>query len=282
MGNLFNPDVRVFIISIFRLCLWLTILVVLFAPIEYLFAAHSKKFWRKGMVIDLYYYFLNNIISASLLSVPIGLLAWAVRYVIPEGLVALTTGLPLWSRLMVGLVAGDLGYYWGHRCCHEFPALWGFHSIHHSAEELDFLTNSRAHPVDLVFGRFCSLVPIYILGLGGPTGSGGSAVPVAITLIGAIWGFFIHANVRWRFGALEGLISTPAFHHWHHTRKAPYNRNYSATLPWIDRIFGTYHLPKEFPNAYGINATVPQTLVGQLLYPLDAEQLPKVSEKSLD
>src|SRR4051794_30654509 len=125
-----------------------------------------------------------------------------------------------------------------------------------------------AHPVDMVFGRFCSLVPIYVLGLGGPVGTEGSMVPVVVTLIGTVWGFFIHANIRCRFGPLEWLISTPAFHHWHHTLKGPINRNYSVTLPWVDCIFGTYYLPNRMPEAYGITAGLPGSLIGQLAYPL--------------
>jgi sterol desaturase/sphingolipid hydroxylase (fatty acid hydroxylase superfamily) len=174
----------------------------------------------------------------------------------------------------VGLVAGEIGYYWGHRWSHEIPFLWRFHSIHHSAGEVDFLVNTRAHPLDMVFGRFCGLVPLYVLGLGGPAATSGSLVPVVVTLIGTVWGFFIHANLRWRFGPLEWLVSTPAFHHWHHTLNGPINRNYSSTLPWLDRIFGTHHLPREWPDEYGIKAKVPDSLVEQLAYPLQGTQPP--------
>jgi sterol desaturase/sphingolipid hydroxylase (fatty acid hydroxylase superfamily) len=121
----------------------------------------------------------------------------------------------------------------------------------------------------MVFSRFCGLVPIYALGLGGPAGAADSAVPVVVTLIGTIWGFFIHANLRWRFGPLEWLVSTPAFHHWHHTRSGPINRNYASTLPWLDWIFGTAYLPRnELPTAYGIETDLPDTLAEQLIYPL--------------
>ena len=92
-------------------------------------------------------------------------------------------------------------------------------------------------------------------------------MPVLVGLFGILWGFFIHANLRWRFGPLEWLISTPAFHHWHHTLNGPINRNYASTLPWLDWIFGTYYLPKDFPEAYGIEARLPESLLGQLAYP---------------
>ncbi len=277
MLQFIGPHLHAFLISVVRLSLWLTILVVIFVPLEHLFAAHPQKVLRKGIGVDLVYYFLSGLVPALLLSAPVGLLAWAVHHVVPGGILTATAALPLWARVLAGLVAGETGYYWGHRWSHEIPFLWRFHSIHHSAEEVDFLVNSRAHPVDMVFGRFCGLVPIYVLGLGGPVGTAGSVVPVLVTLIGTVWGFFIHANLRWRFGPLEWLISTPAFHHWHHTLNGPINRNYASTLPWLDWIFGTRYLPRDaWPSAYGIEAKLPDSLAGQLAYPLRADPEPPV------
>jgi sterol desaturase/sphingolipid hydroxylase (fatty acid hydroxylase superfamily) len=260
------------LVDVLRLSLWLTILVAVFIPLERLFAAHPQKILRKGLGTDLCYYFLSGLFSSALLSLPIAALAWLVHAAIPSGFLEATAAMPLWARAGVGMIAGELGYYWGHRWSHEIPFLWRFHAIHHSAEEVDFLVNTRAHPVDLVFGRFCGLVPIYVLGLGGPAGPEGSVVPILVSLIGIVWGFFIHANLRWRFGPVEWLIATPAFHHWHHTRSGPINRNYASTLPWIDRLFGTHHLPGEFPANYGIEARLPDSLPEQILFPLLSER----------
>ena len=269
--------------SVLRLSAWLVILSVIFVPLERLFAVHPQKILRKGIFTDLCYYFLSNLLPAVLLSAPVALLAWTVHQSIPESFRNWSASLPLWGRTMIGFIAGEVGYYWGHRLCHEIPFLWRFHAIHHSAENLDFLVNTRAHPIDMVFGRFCGLVPIYLLGLTDQTGLEGSTVPVLVSLIAIVWGFFIHANLAWRFGPLEWLISTPAFHHWHHTM-TPINRNYSSTLPWLDRIFGTYYLPqREFPKSYGIKGTMPESLLDQLSYPLepsprDSEPEPVASE----
>lgn len=263
-----GPDLHGFAISVFRLVVWLAILAAIFVPLERLFDVRPQKVFRKGWLVDLGYYFLSSLVPALLLAAPMGLMAWAARGCVPSGLHESVASLPLWARMLLGLVAAETGYYWAHRLSHEVPFLWKFHSIHHSAEEVDFLVNTRAHPLDLVFGRLGSLMPIYILGFGGPTGASGSLVPVLATLIATVWGFFIHANVRWRFGPLEWLIATPAFHHWHHTKDGPIDRNYASTLPWLDWIFGTVHLPAEWPESYGIKEELPPTLVGQLAYPL--------------
>jgi sterol desaturase/sphingolipid hydroxylase (fatty acid hydroxylase superfamily) len=277
MLELFGPKLQTWLIDIGRASLWLAVLVVIFVPLERVFAAHPQNILRKGLGVDLGYYLLSSLLPAVLLSAPIGLLAFIAHNFVPHVVLETTAAQPLWARVLLGMVVGEIGYYWGHRLSHEVPFLWQFHSIHHSAEHIDFLVNTRAHPIDLVFGRFCSLVPIYIIGLGSPDGGpAGSQVPVLVALIGTLWGFFIHANLRWRFGPLEWLVSTPAFHHWHHTRTGPINRNYASTLPWLDRIFGTHYLPPhELPTAYGIVAAMPDSLLGQLTYPLEPRSTPR-------
>lgn len=257
------------LIDVVRLCLWLLILAVIFLPLERLFALHPQKIFRKAIAVDLGYYFLSSLLPGVVLAVPLALVAWGAHRVVPHGLQATIATWPLGLRTLAGLVVGETGFYWGHRWTHEIPVLWRFHSIHHSARQLDFMVNTRAHPVDLVFVRLCGLVPLYILGLASPLTASGSLVPVLIVLAATLWGFVIHANLRWRLGPLEWLVSTPAFHHWHHTLSQPRDRNYASMLPWMDRIFGTHHLPRnQWPSAYGIEATMPGSLAGQLLSPL--------------
>ncbi|MEF8718459.1 MAG: sterol desaturase family protein [Candidatus Accumulibacter necessarius] len=203
------------------------------------------------------------------MSVPLAVLATLVQKVLPAGFHDSVHGLPLWLTISAGLIVADIGSYWGHRLSHEIGFLWRFHAIHHSAEHIDFLVNGRAHPIDMVVTRMSGLLPLYILGLGS-AGPAGSMLPIAITLIGTFMGFFLHANVRLRFGPLEWLVATPAFHHWHHSRTDHIDHNYAATFPWIDRMFGTLYLPEHFPADYGIQTPMPATLIGQLLSPMES------------
>ena len=258
-------------IDVFRLCLWLVLLMAIFVPLERMWGLRPQRVFRKAFGTDLIYYFLSGLLPNLLLVIPLTLVAGAVHRVAPSQLYSSVAAMPLWIRLAAAMLVGELGAYWAHRWSHEIPFLWRFHAIHHSAEEIDWLVNVRAHPVDLVFTRLCSFVPMYVLGLAQPMGNRLDLVPILVALIGTLWGFFIHANLSWRFGSLEWLVSSPAFHHWHHTNDGPdrINKNYAAMLPWVDKCFGTLYLPRrEWPVKYGIDGPMAPGLTGQLLQPL--------------
>ena len=265
-----DPRVLASLVQVARLCIWLLLLAVIFSPLERLFAVRREKFFRKDVAADLFYYFLSSLTPALALSVPLSVLAWGVHALVPGSYFAWVDGTPLPARAAAALVIGEIGFYWGHRWSHEFPFLWGFHAVHHSAEHMDFLVNTRAHPVDIIFTRLCGLVPLYLFGLASPVRGSGGLIPVLVVLAGTMWGFFIHSNLRWRFGPVEHVIATPAFHHWHHTNDSPqlYNKNYASMLPWVDRLFGTLHLPADrHPGRYGIDEKLASSVLGQLLQP---------------
>lgn len=263
-------------IDLLRLGIWLVLLMLIFGLAEKRWALHPQKLFRRAFGLDIAYFFLSGIIPKLLLILPITLLAATTHHLSPGGFYAWVAGLPMGIRILAALGVGEVGSYWGHRWSHELPVLWRFHALHHSAEEIDWLVNSRAHPVDMVFTRLCGLIPMYAVGLAQPMADRLDLVPLLATVLGTVWGFFIHANVRWRFGALEAVLSSPAFHHWHHTNDGPaqINKNYASMMPWVDRLFGTFYLPKEqWPTKYGIDTPTAPTLAGQLLQPLMTERI---------
>lgn len=249
--------------------MWLLVLALIFVPLERLFALHPQKFFRRALIQDVGYYFISGLIPGLLLTLPLSVVAFVAHALVPHGFQAAVAAWPLWQRVIAGLAVGEVGFYWGHRWTHEIPYLWRYHSVHHSAEHVYFLTSARAHPIDNMFVRLCGMIPAYILGVASPLTPTGSLVPVLIVLIATMWGFFIHSNLRWRLGPFEWLIATPAFHHWHHTLQDPVDRNYASMLPWMDWIFGTYYLPRKWPACYGIREKLPDSLGHQLIYPFD-------------
>lgn len=264
-----SQPVRQFLLDVLRLSIWFLILAVIFIPLERIFAERKQKIWRAGMARDIGYYIANSLLPKGLLVIPMAALAWTMHALVPHFVLDAAGDLPLWARAAAALAAGEVGYYWGHRWEHEIPFLWRFHSIHHNAEEMDWLVNSHAHPLDIVFSRFCGFVPMYALGLARPlAGHEVDPVPLIVMLLGIMWGYFIHANINWRFGWLSFLITTPAFHHWHHTRRDHVDRNYASMLPFVDLIFGSWYMPKkQWPKEYGIDGPVEPGLMGQLLQP---------------
>jgi len=255
-------------IDVLRLGIWLVLLVAIFVPLERLFTLHPARIWRPQTGVDLVWYFLNSLLPAAIIAFPLALLAGVLHGIDPGGFYTFMAHLPLWIRILLMLVITDLGAYWYHRASHAYPVLWRFHAIHHSAEHIDWLVNTRAHPVDLVLTRLAGFVPIYLLGLAQVNNGRLDTAVVLVTIFGTIWTFFIHANIRWRLGPLEWLISSPAFHHWHHTNDEHRDRNFASIFPLIDRIFGTAWLPRYWPPVYGIDGKVPPTFNGQLLEPL--------------
>lgn len=247
-----------------RMAIWLILLVALFVPLEMAFERVPVRRDRREWTVDIGYYFLGGVVASTIVGFPAAALVAVARHLLPSGYIAWLNGLPLWLQLCATFVVGEFGFYWGHRWSHRFPVLWRFHMLHHRPEKLYWLINTRAHPVDLVFSRMCGLIPLYLLGLSGRGAGHGNLPAILFTVVGLAWSFFIHANVRWNLGWIDRLIATPRFHHWHHTRDAPLDRNFASMLPVMDRIFGTLHLPKgQWPAAYGIapaSATRTRTL----------------------
>ena len=261
-----NASLAEFAITVVRQFAWLVLLTVLFVPLERWFGMrHAQR--DHQLRHNLVYYVISSLVPIVLLSAPMALLATAAHYLVPTALTTAVGELPLAVRVALAFVVAETGFYWGHRLSHEVPFLWRFHALHHSAERMHFLTNTRNHPVDMVVTRLFGLAPLYMLGLASP-GVEGSGTPALLLVLGMIWGFFIHANLRWRFGPLEWLVTTPAFHHWHHSRRDHINRNYASTLPFLDRLFGSHYLPPHWPAEVGIDEPHPQTLRGQLLEPM--------------
>ena len=263
-----------FAIDLLRLIVWLALLTAIFLPLERLFALDRRDIRWNTLPADMAYYFLNSLLPIAILAPPLALISLRLRQVTPAGSLPLIASLPLWAKLMAAFIVGEIGGYWAHRACHEIPFLWRFHQVHHAPDHVYWLMSTRAHPVDQVVQKLGALTPLYVLGLVQPTAEGGG-LATYLAVFGFVWGVFIHANVRWRLGPLEWLVSTPAFHHWPHTNDAYRDHNYSALFPVVDRLFGTHYLPKHWPPSYGVDATQPASLLEQLLVPLSLGRRPQ-------
>jgi sterol desaturase/sphingolipid hydroxylase (fatty acid hydroxylase superfamily) len=168
--------------------------------------------------------------------------------------------LPLFVQALLVLVAMDIVQYWLHRAYHS-RWLWPFHAIHHSAEDLDWTTTYRIHPLNFVVYSAGALALVRLIGFS----------PAAFLVIGPfnlVIGSLVHANLNWTFGPFRYVLASPVYHRWHHVKdRAIHNRNFAPTFPVLDLIFGTYYMPRGvLPEGYGVEG-VPTNFVAQLIYP---------------
>jgi sterol desaturase/sphingolipid hydroxylase (fatty acid hydroxylase superfamily) len=169
--------------------------------------------------------------------------------------------LPQWLQAISILIAGDLIGYWMHRAFHR-GRLWRYHAVHHSSQELDWLSSVRLHPVNDALMRIAAALPVLALGF----------APVAVAGIApllTLMAILVHANLDWDWGPLRAVIVSPRFHRWHHTSEAEArDKNFAGLLPLWDILFGTYHMPRErVPEHFGTDTPVPAGLLGQMLFP---------------
>ncbi|MFN7978056.1 MAG: sterol desaturase family protein [Vicinamibacterales bacterium] len=233
-----------------------------FVPVERVFPLHAGQgTFRFGWVTDGVHFLISHLavqVLSFLTLLPATSLAALWQ---PVGLQQAVAALPLVVQTAAIVVVADLTQYWVHRLFHAVPALWRVHAVHHSSEAMDWLAGSRLHVIDVLATRGLVLVPVFLLGFARP------ALYTYLVLV-SFHAVFIHANVRWRFGWLDHVITTPRGHHWHHAVR-PIDRNFAVHLPILDRLFGTQHLPGDaWPERYGVDTpAVPEGWWAQLTFP---------------
>jgi len=149
-----------------------------------------------------------------------------------------------------------------HRLGHA-TRLWRFHKLHHSSEDLDWLSAVRVHPVNDVLSKLALAVPLACLGF--PLSALAGYVPFL-----TFYAILLRANVSWSFGPLRYVIASPLFHRWHHTiEDQGHDKNFAPLFPFVDFLFGTFYMPRlHRPERFGTTRTVvPETFIGQLMFP---------------
>lgn len=258
----------------------LVLLSAAFWPLERFWPSRpGQSRWRQGTGTDLWYWFFTPLVTravtrGAVVGAVIALALAAGVALDKEAIRAWAGGhgrrphLPVGVQAVIVLVAGDLIGYWSHRLFHG-RGLWRFHAVHHSSTEVDWLSSVRLHPVNDVVSRLLQAAPFVLLGFS-------PAVVAAYVPFLTVHALLLHANVRWTFGPLRYVVSSPAFHRWHHTTQTEgLDRNFAGLLPLWDLLFGTFHMPKgRQPERFGIlGGDVPEGLLGQLAYPFRKRRL---------
>ena len=185
---------------------------------------------------------------------------------------------PFYWGILILCVADDLTQYWYHRLHHEVPWLWRFHRTHHSAPYMGMSMASRQNAIYTLFFSQTYLTSILVyLGLG-PSA-------VVVLTVKSVITTLAHSSLAWdrplyRYKALHPLawliertISTPATHHAHHASSSDdgvgyYKGNFGNMFFLWDVIFGTSHISRQYPKAYGISHYQGDPWYAQVLWPI--------------
>ena len=250
----------------------LGVLSLIFWLVESLFSANPKQprsFRRRGFGTDLVYWFATPLLTRSVSTVGLAVILMLIYRTDAESIRAMLENRdtwlgsqPAWIQVPAMLLVGDLLAYWLHRAFHG-GRLWRFHAVHHSSQDLDWLSSVRLHPVNDWLTRWVQASVLVLLGF----------APLAVAAYVPFLSFYaimLHANVSWGFGPLGSLIASPRFHRWHHTAEDEgLDKNFAGLFPIWDRVFGTYFMPAgRLPEKFGLSGEqVPASFLGQMAYP---------------
>ncbi len=145
--------------------------------------------------------------------------------------------MPVWLAAVLAIIIMDLVIYIQHVMVHAIPVLWRLHRVHHADPDYDVTTGARFHTLEIILSmgiKFCTIVL-----LGPPV----FAVIIFEVVLNAT-AMFNHGNIRLPKSidqVLRLFLVTPDMHRVHHSiEDDETNSNFGFSLPWWDRLFGTY------------------------------------------
>ena len=242
-----------------------------FSVLSYVSPCNQGRPWwhKRGLVTDLCYWILVPVFTRYLrigLTVMFTVLVFGI--VTGEGIAAFydhghgpLSRLPFWTQLLIYLATTEFALYWAHRMFHR-GFLWKYHAVHHAPKVIEWISASRFHPLNLALGTVAVDVIALLCGIS-------SDVFLIMGPFNTITSVFVHANLDWSLGPFKYVFASPVFHRWHHAKSAA-GKNFAGTFPFLDMMFGTFHMPAgELPSNYGIDdEAMPEAFMPQLVYPL--------------
>jgi sterol desaturase/sphingolipid hydroxylase (fatty acid hydroxylase superfamily) len=164
--------------------------------------------------------------------------------------------------IVVCWISFDFFAYGVHRMQHAVRPLWAFHSVHHAATRLTFLTANRIHAVEQLYVGMLMIVPAFLLGIPQPRW-------LPLLFVQLFIETMQHARLRWTFGPLHRVLVSPTFHSMHHSVDAQeHNSNYGRILSIWDVLFGTFTAAPEPAQRAGVDGMeIPERLTAQFAHP---------------
>ncbi len=203
--------------------------------VERIWPAQQRPFFARGYRHDL----LVTVVHATLVLPLVTSLtlsfAEVVRRILPWIVLPHMETVPRWIAVALIIVAMD-GCNWAvHLANHRVRALWRFHELHHSQEDMNVLTVFRTHPLIHVSYLLALLPGLVLLANGG----------LSITILAVYGGIvaFAHSNTRLGFGPAGRILVSPNFHRIHHRLDGRQDVNLGFALTIWDQLFHTAVFP---------------------------------------
>ncbi|NIA02643.1 MAG: sterol desaturase family protein [Planctomycetia bacterium] len=145
--------------------------------------------------------------------------------------------LPLYVTVIASVVIMDFVIYVQHVMVHAIPMLWRLHRVHHADPDYDVTTGARFHTLEIILSMLIKFATILLLGP--PV-----VAVILFEIILNVTAMFNHGNVGLPPAldrVLRWVVVTPDMHRVHHSvEDDEANSNFGFSLPWWDRLFGTY------------------------------------------
>jgi sterol desaturase/sphingolipid hydroxylase (fatty acid hydroxylase superfamily) len=224
-------------------CLIATSAVIL-VTLEHLFPYEPRqRLFRVGFFTDFFWY---TLVQSYVLGLVIKVIIVALdqtKGIFPRHLVS---GWPVLLQLAFFWVTHDFYIYWFHRTQHRSRWLWRVHEAHHSGKDVDWLSGSRSHALEILINQTIEYAPILLLGAH-------PDVALMKGVLDATWGMYIHSNIDVRAGWLQYVLNGPQMHRWHHADELDRRSvNFATKIAVWDWLFRTAWLPQHKPRNYGL------------------------------
>tara|TARA_A100001015_G_C15014736_1_gene724920 strand:+ start:948 stop:1826 length:879 start_codon:yes stop_codon:yes gene_type:complete len=249
----------------------LTILSLLVWGLEIAFPwRKQQKIFRKDFWLDAMYMYFNFFVFAFFLNGffgVIGLGLSSVGITMQSIAVVDISSWPMWAQLLVFFIVLDFFQWSTHVALHKIPALWQFHKVHHSVEEMGFAAHLRYHWMENVFYKPAKTIGVMLIGGFEPE------MAYIVHFMAITIGHFNHANIKITWGPLRYLLNNPVMHLYHHAKVIPGGQsigvNFGISLSIWDYIFKTSYVPDangDTPLGFEDMDEFPADFVHQNLY----------------
>lgn len=212
----------------------------------------SQRLLSVSFFQDFIYYILDVFSGMFILFYWMLLLKWVYDHTLWFLTVDVIRNWPAWAQGVAGFVGLDFLRWLHHYIRHKVPWFWHFHTIHHCQRNMNLFTDHRYHVVEYLIANAVTFIPLFALGLKGPT-----VFKIAILL--RCFTRFYHANIKTNLGPLRYILVTPQSHRIHHSTQPEHrDKNFGVFFSIWDQLFGTqYRGWDEYPETGVDDETLP-------------------------